>query len=389
MTTYKSFAPRVRDEVLTDLNQRLTLARFPALESDVGWSHGTSASYARELRDYWISSFNWRQVEDLYLAYENRRVTIDDVAIHFLLLGGSGPNPVPIMLTHGWPSSFLEMLDLAPRLADPVKYGGSPLDSFDVVVPSLPGFGFSDAAPPTVPTEQIWHRLMTEVLGYERYAAHGGDIGGNITGRLAMTHPEPLIGIHLTSWFSLPPPQNVPAPPFDPNFTKRISAWETEEGAYGHIQGTRPLSLAYGLSDSPLGLAGWIIEKFRAWSDCRGEVESRFTKEQLLANITLYWVTNSAYTSMLPYYRSRHPQVDRTVRSIEVPIGVAEFPADLGAPFPRKALEGWHNITRWTTMPRGGHFAAFEEPDLLADDIRTFFRPYRKSASHLGDDQGD
>jgi len=295
--------------------------------------------------------------------------------------GGKGPNPLPIILTHGWPDSFWRMLKLIPLLADPERHGGDPADSFDVIVPSLPGFGFSDR--PTEPgfaqdrIADLFAALMT-ALGYPRFAAHGGDWGSGVTEQLALRHAASLVGIHLTDvpyghLFTIPE-DGLSAE--ERAYLAAGQRWQRDEGAYALIQGSKPQTLAYGLTDSPVGLAAWLVEKFRAWSDCDGDVERRFTKDELLANITLYWVTNTINSANRLYYEAQHrPSRDGSGR-ISVPTGVAIFPKDI-VPAPRAFGERFFNVQRWTEMPRGGHFAAWEEPDLLAQDIRAFFRGLR------------
>jgi pimeloyl-ACP methyl ester carboxylesterase len=280
------------------------------------------------------------------------------------------------------------MVKLIPLLTDPAAHGGSAGDAFDVVVPSLPGYGFSDR-----PTEKgfgkgriadLFNTLMTAELGYERYGAHGGDWGSAITEQLALNHAASLVGIHLTDipfghLFTIPPDHMTEA---EQKYLKAGQAWQMSEGAYALIQSTKPQTLAYGLSDSPAGLAAWIVEKFRLWSDCDGDVEQRFSKDELLSNITLYWVTETINSANRIYSESmvsmRDPSEAQQIRP-DVATGVAIFPKDI-VPAPRAFVEGVFNVQRWTDMPRGGHFAALEEPELLAEDRRAFFRPLRKSS---------
>ncbi len=307
---------------------------------------------------------------------------------------GNGPNPMPILITHGWPGSFWEMQKILPMLTDPASHGGDAADAFDVVVPSLPGYGFSglrqdglrqdghrqERGMHVFKVADLWLRLMTEGLGYQRFAAQGGDWGAVVTSRLGFAHPENVIGIHVTLLVgspSLRDPDARPLSPEEQTFMAEQRRWFQDEGGYYHIQGTKPQTLSYGLNDSPAGLAAWIVERFRAWSDCDGDVENRFTKDELLTNITIYWVTQTINSSARFYYEySRNPWRFRPGERVNVPCAVAQFPKEIYRP-PREWAERTHNVQRWTEMPSGGHFAAAKEPQLLAEDIRAFFRPLR------------
>jgi microsomal epoxide hydrolase len=267
-------------------------------------------------------------------------------------------------------------------LTDPARFGGDPADAFTVVAPSLPGFGFSfrPDQPRLNRIEMVdaFAALMSDVLGYRRFGAQGGDIGSAVTARLGEAYPDRLVGIHLnTLGFirSLGTPSD-PSPE-EAEYLRDQADWQAEEAGYQWIQGTKPQTLAYGLTDSPAGLAGWIVEKFRSWSDCDGQVERRFSKDELLTNITIYWATGAINSSFWPYYSSRHGDwAPRPGARIEVPAGVAAFPKEISRP-PRRYVERVFNVRRWTPMPAGGHFAALEEPAALAADIRAFFRPLR------------
>jgi pimeloyl-ACP methyl ester carboxylesterase len=277
------------------------------------------------------------------------------------------------------------MTPLIPLLADPGRHGGDPRDAFDVVVPALPGCAFSDRPSRRGMTKTRiaahWATLMTEVLGYGRFGAHGGDIGSGVTAWLGFDHPAHVVGIHvadvLQPW--LGPGSREPTEA-ERAFLGQERSWMMEEGGYDHIQATKPQTLAYGLNDSPAGLAAWIVEKFRSWSDCRGDVESRFTKDDLLTHVTLYWVTGTINSANRLYYERDHePRFLGPGERVEVPCGVVIFPRDIDRP-PREWGERSYNVQHWTEMPRGGHFAASEEPELLAEDIRAFFRPLRGGA---------
>jgi len=321
--------------------------------------------------------------------FAHYRANLDGVGIHFIHERGTGPNPLPIILTHGWPDSFVRMLKIIPLLTDPANHGGDAADSFDVVVPSLPGFGFSDHPRERGMTQQriaaLWAQLMTGELCYRHFAAHGGDMGSGVSQRLALDHAASLVGIHLSDipfrlMAAIPREELSDA---ERVYVDRGQAWLMREGAYAMLQGTKPQTLAYGLHDSPVGLAGWIVEKFRSWSDCDGDVETRFTKDELLTNMTIYWATNTINSSFQLYYEGRTNPPQDAGKHTEVPTGIAMFPKDI-IPAPRDAAERFFNVRRWTEMPRGGHFAAMEEPALLAEDLRAFFRPLRDARANNG-----
>ena len=380
----KPFEISISDEVLADLRKRLAATRWPDELPGVGWEYGSNMDYLKELVDYWRSDFDWRAQERQINSFSHFRATVGGLGIHFIRERGKGPDPIPLVVTHGWPGTFYEMHKIIPLLTDPAAHGGDPEDSFDVVAPSLPGFGFSDH--PTerevevAKTAALWEELMMQTLGYPKFAAHGGDIGAGVTSRLGHGHANSLIAIHLTSI-------TRPAPYLGDGATALTDAerthvrereeWQQTEGGYAHIQGTKPQTLAYGLNDSPVGLAAWILEKYRTWSDCGGNVERRFTKDELLTTITIYWATETISSSTRMYKENqRYTWTMAKDERIEVPTGVAAFPAEISRP-PREWAERSYNLQRWTQMPRGGHFAALEEPELLAEDIRGFFKPFR------------
>ncbi len=376
------FHIQVPKEILDDLKHRLIKVRWPEQSAEFGWLRGTDIDYMHHLITYWRDLFDWNKKEAELNRFQQFRSKIGGINIHFLHERGKGPNPLPIILTHGWPDSYIRYLKLIPLLTDPVRYGGDPNDSFDVIVPSLPGFGFS-SLPAQVrlnnfQVSELWSKLMTQELGYDKFIAAGGDIGSGVTRYLALNHPDLLYGIHLTDIGII---KNILNTQEDTELTeeelqykRKAQKWISFEGAYMAIQSTKPQTLAYGLSDSPVGLAAWMIEKFHAWSDCKGALGQSFTEDELLTNIMIYWITNTIGTSTAMYYENTHtlPAMGR----ITVPSGLAVFPADLLLP-PKEWASQNLNITRWTTMPRGGHFAAMEEPELLAEDIRAFCRPFR------------
>ncbi len=383
------FTIAVAQPALDDLHLRLAMTRLPDDVPGTGWGFGTDLAYLRDLVHYWRASFDWRAQERAFNAIPQFRADVDGMRVHFIHVRGVGPRPVPLILTHGWPSSFVEMLKVLPRLTDPARHGGDPTDAFDVVVPSLPGFAFSDRPARGAMTDaqiaRVWSRLMTEGLGYTRFGAHGGDVGGGVTRKLGRLYPNRLIGIHTNAIAERPvlAPGDPELSPREVAFFAEQDRWDEEEGAYAHMQHTRPQTLAYGLNDSPAGLAAWIVEKFRAWSDCDGDVERRFTKDELLTNISLYWLTGTINSSFGPYYAdgfADDPADDPLPTGrMQVPCGVAIFPKNMDQP-PRELGERLLTLHRWTEMPRGGHFPALEEPDLLVEDLRAFFRPLRATA---------
>ena len=380
------FSVHIDDEVLEDLQNRLAATRWPNELPGTGWDYGSNLDYMKELVDYWRNEFDWRAQEALINSFSHYKADVEGLGIHFIHERGNGPNPMPLVITHGWPGTFFEMYKLIPLLTDPASHGGDPADSFDVVALSLPGFGFSDHSRErgveVARTAALWEVLMTQHLGYRRFAAHGGDIGAGVTSRLGYGHAESLIGIHLTSITRPVPYLGVGARELtdaEKTHMREREEWQQSEGGYAHIQGTKPQTLAYGLNDSPVGLAAWIVEKYRTWSDCGGDVEKRFTKDELLTTVTIYWATETITSSTRMYKENqRYTWTLSPDERIEVPTGVAAFPAEISRP-PREWGERSYNLQSWTPMPSGGHFAALEEPQILAEDIRNFFRPLRNS----------
>lgn len=375
----RPFTVQVPQAVLDDLSDRLTRTRWTDEVVGADWDYGTNREFLKSLVDYWHDRFDWRAQEASLNQFAHFRAEIDGVGIHFIHERGQGPNPLPLIITHGWPSSFVQMLKIIPLLTDPARHGGDPADAFDVIVPSLPGYGFSDCprerGMSSQRTAQLWARLMTDGLGYRRFAAAGGDIGGGVTRRLALAHPDLLTGIHLTD-VGYPTSDRPDLSDAERGYLNEIRQWTAHEGAYSMLHSTKPQTLAYGLNDSPAGLAAWIVEKFRSWSDCGGDVERRFSKDELLTNITIYWVTGTINSSVRMYYENGHIAPLTPEQRIDVPAGVAIFPKDLLHP-PREWAERSLRVRRWTEMPRGGHFNAWEEPELYADDVRAFFRDIR------------
>jgi pimeloyl-ACP methyl ester carboxylesterase len=372
------FSIQVPDTTIADLHERLERTLWPHEVGGRGWDYGVNASYLKSLIDYWRRDFDWRAQEARLNQLPQFKTEIDGQDIHFVHVQARNPKALPLVLTHGWPSTFFEMSKLIPRLTDPGAQGGDPADAFDVVVPSMPGYGFSSR--PTAPfvsaqVPSVWAKLMVR-LGYTRFGAHGGDIGGGVTARLGQYHAASVVGIHVTNVYGSIGIGDSPPSAAERAYVLQQEEWERDEGAYEHLQKTRPQTLAYGLNDSPVGLAAWIVEKYRAWSDCGGDIERTFTRDEILTNLMIYWATRTIASSFAPYWDSRHNPDPLPWAPITVPCGIAIFPKDLGRP-PREFAERSYNVRRWTEMPRGGHFAAWEEPDLLANDIRAFFRELR------------
>jgi pimeloyl-ACP methyl ester carboxylesterase len=377
----RPFVVDVAQATLDDLRDRLARTRWPDEVEDAGWDYGANLAYMRELVEHWRTSFDWRAEERAMNALPHFRAEVEGIGIHVIHLRGRGPAPMPLLITHGWPSSFVEMLALIPLLADPEAHGGDPADAFDVIVPSVPGFGFSDRPGRGMTRSRVaglWARLM-EGLGYARYAAHGNDIGAVITGWLAVDAPERVIALHTLMPTFPPPiigPDVRPLTEAEQAFAELQRRWQQEEGGYNLIQETRPQTLGYGLHDSPVGLAAWIVEKWRAWTDAAGGLDRYFTKDLLLANITLYWVTGTANAANRSYYeRARDPR--RITTRITVPTGVALTSEPIQRPPRERAERSYADIRRWVDLPRGGHFVAAEAPEGLAEELRTFFRPFR------------
>jgi microsomal epoxide hydrolase len=377
-----SFRIDVPGPVLDDLRERLARTRFPDEVEGTGWDYGTNLGYMEELVDYWLNRFDWRAREEELNRFAHFRTDIDGAGIHFVHERGRGEEPLPLVLTHGWPDSFYRYYKIIPLLTDPARFGGDPADAFDVIIPSMPGYGFSDRPHERGMTSEriagLWARLMTDVLGYERFAAGGGDIGSGVSQLLALGHPDRVVGLHLTDPGFFSPGAGIPdLSENERRYLNAIQELWMQEGAYSMAQSTKPQTLAYGLNDSPAGLAAWIVEKFRSWSDCGGDIERRFSKDELLTNIMIYWATETIGSSVRLYYENMHAlPLDFLKEHVDVPVGMAVFPKDFIPP-PREWVERRLNVERWTGMPRGGHFTAMEEPELLAEEIRAFFRPLR------------
>ena len=376
------FKISVPDAVLRDLKERLARTRFPDQLQNVGWDYGTDPAYLKPLVEYWRDTFDWRAQERKLNEFDQFTTTIDGLKIHFIHQKSKVPNAMPLALTHGWPGSIYEFHNVIGPLTDPVKYGGRAEDAFDVVAISLPGFGFSERPKDRGYSPEKMAGIIAKLrarLGYTRYGVQGGDWGGIISRIIALNDATHVAGLHLNFCITPAPVGTTNSlegvPEAEVKLMNETNARMENERAYQQIQGTKPQTLGVGLTDSPAGLASWIVEKFHAWCDCGDNIESRFSKDDLLTNITIYWATETAASSTRIYYENRvAPPVQGRVT---VPTACALFPKEITTP-PRKWVEARYNLVRWTPMPRGGHFAALEQPDLLVGDIREFFRTLRR-----------
>lgn len=357
----------VAEPEVDDLRRRVRATRWPEPWPMTGWGAGTEPNELRRLAEHWADGFDWRAQEEKINALPLHHATVSGVCVHYLRFEAETADAVPIVLTHGWPSTFLEEVELARRLARPSDHGAAGERAFTVIVPSLPGFpgAAQQAVLPGIPTYELWHELMTG-LGFARYLAHGGDLGAGISARLAGAHPEAVIGIHVLATGDPADRSNPTADEL--SYIARAEQWYADEGGYEHLQRTRPLTPAYALNDSPVGLLAWLLEKYRAWTDHRDRL-SGLGDDLILTQASLYWFTGAISSSFRPYWEDeRYPS--RPVQ-VSVPTGLAVFPADLAQP-PRSWAKRNYNLVHYTQMPRGGHFAAVEEPDILATDIRAF-----------------
>jgi len=355
---------------LADLRERLARTRFPDEAPLEPWSTGTSLSYLKALLSYWQAGFDWRAQEARINRWPQYKVAMHGIDLHFIHAPGRGENPTPLLLLHGWPGSIVEFGELIPRLTE----------RFTVVAPSLPGFTLSfTPGQPRFGTEEmaeLFAELMTEVLGYKRFAAQGGDWGAFIASRLGYAHAEKLIGIHLNLLAVRRDPKQEITNENEKAYLVQLSEWLKEETGYQWIQGTRPQTLAYALSDSPAGLAAWIAEKFHRWSDCDGVIENAVSRDDLLANITLYWLSGAIGSSFWPYYARLHrPWPIPEGKTVDVPMGYAAFPKEILRPPRSLAARTYTDIRQWSVMKKGGHFAALEQPAALAAEVERFFTP--------------
>ena len=368
--TPRPYRLEVPEAALADLRERLARTRFPDEPPLDPWSTGTSLSYSKQLVFHWQTEFDWRAQEARINRWPQYKVAMRGIDLHFIHAPGRGKDPIPLLLLHGWPGSIVEFGALIPLLTE----------RFTVVAPSLPGFTLSFApGQPRFGTEEmadLFAELMTGVLGYPRFAAQGGDWGAFVASRLGYAHPEKLIGIHLNLLAVRRDAKLEPATPEESTYLRQLSEWLKEETGYQWIQGTRPQTLAYALSDSPAGLAAWIAEKFYKWTDCGGAIENAVSRDDLLANISLYWLSGAIGSSFWPYYARLHrPWPIPEGKTVDVPMGYAEFPKEILRPPRSLAARTYTDIRQWSAMEKGGHFAALEQPAALAAEVERFFRP--------------
>ena len=378
----KPFKVDISDQIIKNIYDKVKKYPWHEMPNDGGWEYGANLDYMKEISKYWVSEFDWRKYEREINKFPNFITKVDDIDIHFIHEKGSGSKPMPLLISHGWPGTIVEFLHIIEKLAHPEHFDGKEEDAFDVIAPSLPGFGFSGRPPcPVGPRKMadIFNNLMTKKLGYKNYLAQGGDWGGAITTWLAYDHSKTCNAIHINI-FTMRHPNG--------SQTKEEKDWETKfvkdqimQDGYRTQQATKPQTLSYGMMDSPVGIAAWIIEKFYFWSDIKNnDIESVYSKDTLLANIMVYIVTKTFNTASWIYYGRREEGgrfLPKDFRRIEVPTAAALFPAEMLAWPPRSYAERMYNIKRWTKMPKGGHFAALEQPKLLIDDIRAFARTLR------------
>ena len=373
----KPFKVEISNEILQNINSKVKNYQWHEMPDDGGWDYGTNLDYMKEFAEYWSSKFDWKKTEEKINKFKNFKTNIDGIDIHFIHEKGSGSNPKPLLLNHGWPGSIVEFLDIIDQLAHPENYGGNIKDSFDVIVPSLPGYGFSGRpSRPIGPRKMasIFNSLMTNSLGYEKYISQGGDFGGTICTWLAYDFPESLLGIHINILITRHP--DGPQTKEEIEWQERFKVEQRIEDGYRTQQSTKPQTLSYAMMDSPVGVAAWMIEKMRGWSDIKdGNIESVYSKDILLSNIMLYLVTKTFNTSTWIYYGRREEggrSLPKDHLPLKVPTAIAKFPKEYLEWAPRSYVERIYNVKQWTNMPAGGHFAALEKPDLLIKDIREF-----------------
>jgi len=373
----KPFKVDISEENLQNIYSKVKNYQWHEMPDDGGWNYGTNLYYMKDFSKYWVEKFDWRKIEEKINKFQNFKSNIDGVDIHFIHEKGSGSNPKPLLLSHGWPGSIVEFLHIIDPLAHPEKFGGKEEDAFNVIVPSLPGFGFSGRpSKPIGPRKMasIFNSLMTDILGYKKYIAQGGDFGGTICTWLAYDFPKSLTGIHINILITRHP--DGPQTEEEKEWQERFKKEQRIEDGYRTQQATKPQTLSYAMMDSPVGVAAWIIEKMRGWSDIKnGDIESVYSKEILLSNIMIYLVTKTFNTASWIYYGRREEggrSLPKEDLPLKVPTAVALFPKEYLEWAPRSYVERIYNIQRWTKMSKGGHFAALEQPELLIEDIKEF-----------------
>ena len=378
----KPFKIDIPEKTLKEINTKVKNYPWHEMPNDGGWEYGSNLSYMKEIARYWVKDFDWKKHEVEINKFSNFKSSVDNIEIHFIHEKGSGPNPTPLLLMHGWPGSVVEFLPIIEKLAHPEKFGGNIEDAFDVVVPSLPGFGFSGRPSRPMGPRKIAHilnKLMTEKIGYKNYLAQGGDWGATIANWIGYDHSKSCKAIHINclTMRHLDGPQSKQEEEWQERFNKD----QIMQDGYRTQQATKPQTLSYGMMDSPVGIAAWIIEKMYSWSDLKdNDIESVYSKDTLLANIMVYVVTKTFNTASWIYYGRREEGgrfFPKDFKRIEIPTSVAVFPAEMSEWPPRSYVDRIFNITQWTEMPSGGHFAAMEQPELLVKDIVKFARTIR------------
>ncbi|MFD2444027.1 epoxide hydrolase family protein [Bacillus sp. CGMCC 1.16607] len=380
----KPFHLSIDPEEILKLKERLDYIRWPDEIPGSDWQYGIPVSFMKDIVDYWKNEFDWEKVQNKINSFSNFIVSIDDLDIHFIHERGNGANSIPIIIPHGYPGSFYEMLDIIPYLTNPEKYGGNPEDSFDVIIPSIPGHGFSDtplqAAFEDRQVSNILVKLMGQ-LGYERFAAHGYDLGASILGLLCLDHPEKIIGYHTTSPGNPSPfvPENAILTEAEETYLKLCKEWYNEEGAYAHMLSTKPQTIGYSLVESPVGLAAFILEKWYLWTNPpSGNLYKHFTKDELLANVTIYWLTQTINSANRLYFEGKHTKWPSPEDISKVPIGVSLTATQPNERPPIEYVERmFPNIVSWEELGKGGHFVATEEPKLVAERIQAFLKKLR------------
>lgn len=371
------FKISITDDVLADLRHRLELVRWPSQLEAIGWEQGTERHFLQKLTDYWLNDYDWRKQEALLNQFQQYKTTIDGLSIHFVYEKGQTSRRIPLILTHGWPDSYLRYQKMIPLLTNPRRYGIDSDLSFDIIVPSMPGFGFSEvpkqAGFNNASVADLWVKLMTETLGYEKFVASGGDMGSGVTRYLAAKYSEQLLGIHLTDVGLIQALIQKSGSQIEnkseQTYVETVSKWLRDEAGYMAIQSTKPQTLAYGLSDSPVGLAGWLLEKYCSWSDCDGDLRKRFSNDEFLTHVMIYWVTNTIASSIRMYDANSHtlPKLG----TITIPTAISLFSADINLP-PKAWVERAFNVQQWSVNPKGGHFTAFEEPEWFSKELFRF-----------------
>lgn len=371
------FILSVEQAELDALNARLDTARWPEMETVTGWEQGVPTEKLRALADYWRHQYDWRRCEAQLNAWGQYKTEIDGLDIHFLHIRSRRENAMPLLLSHGWPGSVIEFNKVIAPLSDPEAHGGDAADAFHLIIPSLPGYGFSGKPRETGWTVDRIARAFAELmrrLGYKRYVAQGGDWGSRVTIQLGVQAPAELAGVHHNMLSIMPADLGKDATQEERTQAQAYADFNKTESAYAQLQATRPQTIGYGLSDSPIGQAAWIYEKLRNWSDCNGDAENIYNYDEMLDNIMIYWLTNSGASSARLYWES----LGRLgPLKIDVPMGYSHFAKEIVVPARPWVERMFSNIIHWNTLDKGGHFAAFEQPALFVDEMRNCFRSLR------------